>query len=365
VIRATVRHRFRLAASLAVLVLLCVAATPAAAEGESALERLTPEERAFVEKFPGWAELSEKQKEHLAVNAIRLRSLAPEDRARFMRRLQEVKQHRDQHGRLPEGFKRFRNPKVRAEMKNRGLLMRAVGATLWTDLPDATHETVKDVLGPRGRGRVEDAFFRRLWGRVAAKIAEAGVPAIEVAPDAPPPFVERLKDLRAKAEEGDEQAKLKLAHVALAQQSRSLVRELDGVDPDDEETLLRIGALIKAKQPEVYAAALAELQKAAGAEESLKQYAERGHRGRGPSRGRYGRDEPLRRLLHALEEARPLLGQDPELEEAAQRLERLVRKALGTPRRGGMRPGTGKDRRPRDGFRKGPGREPGGVPKDK
>lgn len=74
-------------------------APSARADGERAapgapadpLERLTGEERAFLAKrIPGWNDLDEARRRHIAQNVIRLRDLTPEDRARFRERVKRV-----------------------------------------------------------------------------------------------------------------------------------------------------------------------------------------------------------------------------------------------------------------------------------
>ncbi len=306
-------------------------AAPVRAEGSdasSALDRLTEAERLVLdERLEGFAEMPLRRREQIAANVIRLRGLEGEARARFLERVRALERHRDEHGRLPRALDQARNPQRRDAIRRRGVIVRGVGQRMWTGLSGEARKRIKSTLGRRGRGVVELVFAQRLLAtRARALVAAEGPLAL---PEALPPRAKRrVEQLVAQAQEGDDKARLKLAHLAVGLERQALLETVPASGRVDAETLERIGAAVEAQGPVAFQETLAEVERAARDGRTLERYARAGG---GPGRGGSrppGHAAKLRRLGKALEEARPALQADPRLRGPAERLDRALRKAL-------------------------------------
>ena len=342
------------------VILLCVlcvvalvwGAPDAQAEERAALERLTAEERAHLEsQVSGWAELSAERQEKIARTVIRIRELPEAQRRALLERIQRLKRGREAgRGPRPERLGHHLDPRRMQAHRHRGHVMRAVGAVLWGELPEATRTAIEGSLEKRDRGRVAMAFFRRFVGRIAEERAREGVPPIPVSPDLPPKERKGLEALRAKAEAGDERALERLAHMSVVHDLQRAAAELGRDGPPDEAAMRRLGARVHEAYPEAFAASVAELTEAAHSEEALRRYAPHG---RGGPHGRQAGppESQARRLLEALDQSGGLLRKHPELKEHVRALKHRLREIVGEGPPDRMGPG----RRP--GGRRGP---PGG-----
>lgn len=331
---------------LCVGVLLPITALAARAgtdDAASAIESLTEAERGILDaRLPGWAELPPEQQARIAKNVIRLRQLEGEERTRFLDRVRALERHREAHGRLPAELGSARNPVQRDLLRKRGVLVRAVGARLWASLTGEARAAIKSAPGRRGRAMAEVAFAGRLVAAQARAMAAAGEP-IAIPYDLEPATQRRADQLRSRAAEGDAKARLKLAQLSVMLAGRALLDESTPGVALDAEALRRVGARVEALDPAVFRAAVAQLEKAAASPRSLERYFRAGEAARGAAR-----DARLRRLLGAIEEARPALDADARLWTPAKRLERALRQALEQgPRAEGVPSPPGAGRGPR------------------
>lgn len=339
---------------LPALFVVLLLATTARAEEPSALERLTTEERVYLEaQVPDWDELSAQRRERIARSVIRIRELPEEKRRALLDRIQRLKHGREAgRGPRPGRLEHHLDPRRVKSHRRRTHVMKAVGAVLWSGLPEDTRRAIDRTYAGHDRERVRMAFFRRLVGRIAKRRAEEGVPAIPVSADLSPEWRRGLEKLRAEAEAGDAGALRKLAHISVFHDLRSAGAELERNGPPDEAAVRRLGARVKEQYPEAFAATIAELAEAAQDETALRRYAPPPP----PHRGSWGRhggtpQEQARRLLQALGHSGGLIRRHPELRESVQQLKRMLQKIAG-------------DRSPPDrtGPGPGPGRRPGFPP---
>ena len=319
---------------IALLALALLAVVPPAAADDAAsapaLEQLTPDERRVLdERVEGFADLPAKGQEKIAANVIRLRALEGEERTRFLERVRAVERHRERHGRLPSGLDAARNPKRRDAIRRRGFLVRAVGQPMWAALSPEARARIKTTLGRRGRGAVEIVFAQRLVAAEARALAEGQGP-IEVPTPVSPPLRRRIRQLSAQAEGGDAKARLRLAKLVVGLRSQELQESMPKAFPADGATLRSIGERVQASDPDLFARAVQDLERAAASDEGLERYA----RSAGVVRETARRGK-LQRLRKALEDARPALEGDPRLRGPADRLDRALGQAL---ERGKRRP---------------------------
>lgn len=344
---------------------------PGTPEQPGALERLTAEERAQLEsRVAGWADLTAERKEKIALTMIRLRDMSEEKRRALLERIERLKRGREAgRGPRPGRLEHHLDPRRMKDHRRRGHVMRAVGDVLWGELPEATRTRIESSLEKHERGHVSRAFFRRLVGRIAEERARDGVPPIPVPPDVPPEWKQGMEELRAKAEAGDEGALKRLAHMSVFHDLQRVADELGRDGPPDEDAVRRLGARVRKAYPEAFAASIAELEEAAGSEESLRRYAPPSTRGRG---GRSS-EHQARRLLEALEQSDDLVRQHPELKEHVRKLKRALKRLVGdrppaeSPGGHGRRPGFPGGRRGPPGGRgerRGPQPPPDGPPPD-
>ena len=155
------------------LLLLAVGASVASAEEPSALERLTPEERTYLEQqVPDWAQLSPQRREGIARNVIRIRELPEEQRRALLERIERLKRGRALgRGPPPGRLEHHLDPKRRHEHRRRAHVMRAVRSVLWNALPDDTRTSIDAALGRHDRERFTRSLLRRLVGRIAKQLA--------------------------------------------------------------------------------------------------------------------------------------------------------------------------------------------------
>ncbi len=310
-------------------VLMAAPLLPGAASADepsgTALARLTDKERTVLEaRVPHWADLGSAQKEKIAANVIRLRTLSPEERRRLDRRIGALERHRRVHGRLPHGFGRLRDrPAVREELRRRGRVVHAAGVRMWASLPDEVRARAEDTLSGRDRAAFERAFFHRFWTAKAQKLTEGPLQDL-VVPEPPiAAWADRLEDLHRRAGDGDVRAKRQLAFVVLASRMRAFAQGLPQ-GADEDAALHLVGTRIRDDDPALFAASVDEAREAladpAALEAWLDRAGGRGDREAGPGRER----EALERLKEALREAWPSLQADPRLKEAAGRLRRLL-----------------------------------------
>ncbi len=341
------------------LLVVLVAARPARADEPGALDRLTPAEvQTLTERVPGWATLPAEQREHIAKNVIRLRSLGPEERARLETRMRELERHRERLGRLP-GMEGLRNPAARDAMRQRGLLVHALGLSLLAALPEEARSAIEKNLPADSRPDLEAVFFHHFWEACVKRHATADPSTIEIPSDLPALVQRRLATLRERASSGDAGARRRLAHFVFGREMIRLHQGLAPVDPGDEDALRAIGDRLREAEPEAFQEAMEELEKAVADPESLNGYALRERR------------ERLLHLRDALRDARPFLDRDPALRDAARRLGQALERALGLagppgpPGEPGAGPGPGPGRGPRGGPGRGHGPGAPGHPDDK
>ena len=308
---------------LALVLLACAPLRSEAEEPGAALGRLTPQERRVLEeRVPDFDRMDPQRQERIAANVIRLRGLDGEARARLRDRLRALERRRDEQGRLPSGLEAARTPTWRETIRRRGALVRGVGTRMWASLDPDARRRITATLGRRGRGAVEVAFTQRVLAEQARALA-ASLAVIEL-PDGLPPRVERrVAPLRERAEAGDAKARLHLAQLAVVVRAQGWVEEFPASGRVERETLEAVGEAVRASAPDVFAAAVADLERAtAGAARLGALRARRRGRRAGP------KDPRLVRLRKALDEARPALEADPRLRGPAERLEGALEQAL-------------------------------------
>jgi hypothetical protein len=355
---------FRLLAVVGLVAsMLLSAAGSARADGPSALEQLSPDERArLAEKVPGWHDLDRARQERIAENLLRVRRLPPEERERLTRRIEQLRRHREERKGPPRGrHGDFRDPKRRRDLMHRGILVRATGYVLWDNVAPDAKEAFRNALGSKAARYIEMTFFRRLWEALIREKAAAGIPDIEMSEETPEGRRRQVERLKQEAEAGSDKARLRLAHFAVSRDLHELTRRVMESGKIDEAMLRRVGANLKERHPEVFEAARVELEEVATDPKALERYVYRAQGSHG--RGGHGRrppgpgasmEERARHLRDAIEHAKPLFRRYPTLREPAVRL----RQALETVLRGDaghQRRGPPPGRRP--GGRRGPGRE--------
>jgi hypothetical protein len=180
--------RVRLALTV-LLAALTLSAAPARAEGEAALERLTPEERAVLERrLPGLAALSAEKQELIVRNVERLRRLDPAQRALAERRFKAAREAglggRDLGERVSDWHALDEKRRVLAEWQSRAV--KGLGLRAWGDLPLElrAHPSVAPLL----HREWPLAFHQRFLRRAAALLGDAEVKAWEPPATLPEPW---------------------------------------------------------------------------------------------------------------------------------------------------------------------------------
>lgn len=195
-----------------------------ATEDGSAVSRLTPAERAYLEKkFPEWSQVDPRRQEHIARNVIRLREMSEEDRKKLKERIARIRG-------------RARSKGGRGHSRSGGFrAINAIGSRLVDRLPPAAKAEVERVDGrPSG---VKMTLFHLVRGKVAATEGH-DFPAEELAAL---PEAMRQKINRALAQAKDETdprraaaARSKLSHMRAFQRIESIRKQL-GADATDAQ----------------------------------------------------------------------------------------------------------------------------------
>src|SRR5262245_41520270 len=154
-------------------------ADDAAPAAGSALARLSPEESEFLRRrFPDWEQKDAAERERIATNVLRLRSLDGAQRARLMERVRRA----ETAGLLGTGKLSDRvgwwgqhGADVRGRALEGHLASRAIAGGIVRSLPAESRAAFQEGAGlsPAQRPSVENAIVSAWWRRAVESLVEA------------------------------------------------------------------------------------------------------------------------------------------------------------------------------------------------
>ncbi len=301
-----------------------VSPAPAAGPTPSAVSRLSPQELEFLRRrLPDFDRRDEAERERIATNVIRLRSLSPEDRKRFIERVHRVEAEGGP-GAAATADRLAQIEKVgRASFREGSLRMRAVATAVVATLSPERRAVLTPNAAPSSIGSYErlqlDVCIAATWKRrvmesLATKPLVAAEPLSAAGTPAAVAFVtlrDRVKTGGAAAPEADRR---KYAMAYLEDRVQAARRGLEGSNPvttpgparGEDSRLAAFGAALSEAFPSSIAATAAELATAVdGGRAALKKFCDDAWPDRATPRER-----TLVELVLGLERARPFLAGD-------------------------------------------------------
>jgi hypothetical protein len=332
---SVVRLPFPFARLLVLAVVLLAAASPASADEASPLARLSPEERAVLERrIPGLESLPREKQELLAQNVERLRSLDGAKRELLARRVKDARaadlgpEELDARRRSLKGL-----GGEKAQLAEwHGLGMKALGLVAWRDLPASVREHPALEALPRHDFML--AFHRKFWGQAVEGLDAREAAAAPVPDDLPGAWRERLQRARKAYEAAphDPKAARQLRDVVLQGRVMRVLHRAQSAPPGGAERggpearLLRLGEVLRDVARPAYDATLAGLVRLAeekGPERLAEKLAETARPPQPPPDVQKRLDAV--RLVAALEMLNDVFQRQPEL---APKADALLRDAL-------------------------------------
>jgi hypothetical protein len=329
-------------------------AAPAA--GPGAVSRLTAEEAEFLRRrFPDWDQKDAAERDRLAANVLRLRSLSPEERARLLERVRRA----ERAGLLGTGELSERVAWWRehgADVRRRALqghaATRAIAGGIVRSLPEEARRALqaKDgpaALSPLHRAAVETAIVSAWWKRATESLAAAPPLDAVPAPDAPPresAELVRLRDETSKRGGGAAPAELRRAFAGAVVRDRvgAAVRAALGparpaapsppplAAKEREAALVALSAALRERFPAAHEGLVRDLAGAAGkGPEALVQWA--WQQERAAPRSPLARARRLHAIAETLESGRDVLRGSADLLRRSDDLQSAILADLGVP----------------------------------